>query len=263
MQSVVAAPDPNQAQAVKIGAFSGWLQEEVNSDIFPYANRRTLFVEAYANRYALSLACVPPGEADAAETAVYIEMCDQIWQQMMFGFSVKPIGIAAECPEVTVPPDHITWRRVSSNWYRYSFDIPAHWLEQRSVTSDRLGFLDDPAIYDQPNSCPLPNGIMAVDFSVDPPGNFGTGEPNSVPDTAGYAETTIAERTAWIQTVHGGELMGPADVGTTVYIKGNDYWYHFWLLCVPPTDAGAAEQDAFKAQCADTLSQILASFEIR
>lgn len=57
--------------------------------------------------------------------------------------------------------------------------------------------------------------------------------------------------------------MGPADFGTTVYIKGDDYWYHFWLLCIPPTAADTAGQDAFKTQCQDVFSQILASFEIR
>ena len=57
--------------------------------------------------------------------------------------------------------------------------------------------------------------------------------------------------------------MGPADFGMTVYIKGGDYWYHFWLLCIPPTDADVAGQDAFQAQCNDTLEQILTSFEIR
>lgn len=264
LQSTLDSPESTEGQEVKIGEqHTGRLLEETTSEIFPFGHRHILSVKAYANRYALSLACVPPSEADSAEMAAFASLCNHIWQQMVTGFAIQPIGMASECPEVDAPPDKVMWRGVTSDWYRYSFDVPSHWFEIRGVTPDRLGFLNDPAIYDQPNFCALPYGLMKLDFSVDPPGNFGTGAPDSAPDVEGFTELTVAAHQAWIQTVQGGELTGPADFGTTVYIKGDNYWYHFWLLCMPPTDADAASQDTFKAQCGETLSQILVSFEIR
>jgi len=114
-------------------------------------------------------------------------------------------------------------QQVSDDWYQYFYLVPSDWLKLQGPTPDRISFFSDPLVYNQPNECTLPNGLMKLDFSVDPPGNFGTGAPGSAPDTEGFTETSIAGHPAWIQTIQDEEVIGPLASGTTVYIK-EDYY---------------------------------------
>lgn len=251
-----AAAQPEGTEQFTYWGHRVWTEEIEGSDTDSFDLRLSLMKLRAPYRYNYRLDCVYPEETGTAGQETFESLCRYTWDFLFRSFGLCAVPMAQDSSS-------IGWQQVSDNWYQYLFSVPGGWLIQQGATADRLKLLSDPTAESQPNVCPLPNGIIAVDFSVDPPGNFGTGQPGSAPDTAGYTETTIAGHPAWIQIVQGGELMGPADVGTTVYIKGDDYWYHFWLLCIPPTDADVATQDAFKIQCEDTISQILASFEIR
>jgi hypothetical protein len=231
-----------------------WTQEITGTDSDDFDLRLSLVTVREPYKYHYQLDCSQFEQATAAEQAAFTAFCHYQWD-----FLFRFLGLCAV--PMKQEADSAEGQQVSDNWYRYFYQVPNGWLKLQGPTPDRITFFSDPLVYNQPNECPLPNGLIKVDFSVDPPGNFGTGEPDSAPDTTGYAETTIAGHPAWIQIVQGGELMGSADVGRVVYIKGDDYWYHFWLLCIPPTDADITTQNAFQVHCEDTISQILASFE--
>ena len=233
-----------------------WVQEMVGTDADDFDLRLSLATVREPYQYHYQLDCTQIEQATTAEQATFTAFCHYQWD-----FLFRFLGLCAIPMEQDVNPAE--GQQVSDDSYHYFYEVPSSWLKLQGPTPDRITFFSDPLVYNQPNECALPNGLIKVDFSVDPPGNFGIGEPDSAPDTTDYAETTVAGHPAWIQVVQGGELMGPADLGVTVYIKGDDFWYHFWLLCIPPTDADVATQDAFKAQCEATTSQILASFEIR
>lgn len=233
-----------------------WTQEITGADNDDFDLRLSLATVREPYQYHYQLDCTQHEQATAAEQATFIAFCRYQWD-----FLFRFLGLCA------VPMEQVAnsaeWQQVSDDWYHYFYEVPIGWLKLQGPTPDQITFFSDPLVYNQPNECALPNGLIKVDFSVAPPGNFGTGEPDSAPDTTDYAATTIAGHPAWIQAVQGGELMGPADLGMTVYIKGDDFWYLFWLRCIPPTGADVPAQDAFKAQCEVTTSQILASFEIR
>ncbi len=233
-----------------------WTQKIEGSDTDFFDLRLSLMKLRAPYRYNYRLDCVYPAETSMAEQESFESLCDYNRDFLFRSFGLCAVPMAQDSSSTE-------WQQVSDDWYKYFFSVPGGWLIQRGVTSDRLKLLSDPTAESQPNICPLPNGIISVDFSVDPPGNFGTGAPDSAPDTAGYAETTIAGHPAWIQIVQDDELLWPLASSTSVYIKGEGLWYHFAVLCIPPTDADVAGQDAFKAQCQEVLGQILASFEIR
>ena len=233
-----------------------WVQEMVGTDADDFDLRLSLATVREPYQYHYQLDCIQFEQANLAEQTTFTAYCRYEWD-----FLFRFMGLCAVPIEKEV--NSAEGQQVSDDSYHYFYEVPSSWLKLQGPTPDRITFFSDPLVYNQPNECALPNGLIKVDFSVDPPGNFGIGEPDSAPDTTDYAETTVAGHPAWIQVVQGGELMGPADLGVTVYIKGDDFWYHFWLLCIPPTDADVATQDAFKAQCEATTSQILASFEIR
>ncbi|MCB8978026.1 MAG: hypothetical protein H6657_11445 [Ardenticatenaceae bacterium] len=233
-----------------------WTQEITGADNDDFDLRLSLATVREPYQYHYQLDCTQFEQATAAEQATFTAFCRYQWDFLFrfWGLCAVPMEQEANSAE---------GQQVSDDWYHYFYEVPIDWLKLQGPTPDRITFFSDPLVYNQPNECALPNGLIKVDFSVDPPGNFGTGEPDGAPDTTDYAETTVAGHPAWIQVIQGGELMGPADLGMKVYIRGDDFWYHFWLLCIPPTDADVATQDAFKAQCEVTTSQILASFEIR
>lgn len=247
---------PNGVEQRTLWGVVVWTQEITGTDSDDFDLRLSLATVREPYQYHYQLDCSQFEQASAAEQAAFTAFCYYNWD-----FLFRFLGLCAVPMEQAM--NSAEGQPVSDDWNHYFYLVPTGWLKLQGPTADRITFFSDPLVYNQPNECALPNGLMKLDFSVDPPGIFGTGEPDSVPDTTGYDETTIAAHPAWIQIVHSGDLMGPADVGTTVYIKGDVFWYHFWLLCMPPTDADVASRGAFKTQCDDILSQILASFEIR
>mgnify|MGYP000997319618 CR=1 FL=1 len=263
LRSISEIPDIMELQAVEVSGQPGWLLQEDSESEASFTRQWFLFVQTLSNRYALSLKCVPPNGANTNDQTNYEELCQQIWERMTAEFSIKDFSLRAEgCPVVPLTPVITEWRRIQSRWTRYSFEVPSSWLEQSDLSPSRVQFLSDPAVYDQRPNCPLPNGIMSLDFAADRPGNFGTGEPGSGPDTEGFTEMTVANRPAWLQTVEDEELTGPFATATMVYIQGPEFWYTFLYSCTPPTDTDSESQSNFKAQCEDVLDQILDSFQV-
>jgi hypothetical protein len=264
LRSMSEMPDVTELQAVEVSGQPGWLlQEDSPSEEASFTRQWVLFVQTLSNRYALSLKCVAPSVASTNDQANYEGLCQQIWERMTAEFSIKDFSLRSEgCPVVPLTPVANEWRRIQSRWTQYSFEVPASWLEQLELTPDRVQFLGEPAAYDQRPECPLPNGLMALNLAADRPGNFGTGQLGSGPDTEGFTEMTVASRPAWLQTVEDEELMGQFATGTTVYIQGPEFWYTVGFSCIPPTNADAEGQAQFKAQCEETLAQFLNSFQI-
>jgi hypothetical protein len=263
LRSMNEMPDVTELQAVEVSGQTGWLLQENSASEVSFARQWDLFVQTLSNRYALSLKCVPPSVANTNDQANYEGLCQQIWERITAEFSIKDFSLRAEgCPVVPLTPVVTEWRRIQSRWTQYSFEVPSGWLEQPDLSPSRVQFLSDPAVYDQRPDCPLPNGIMSLNFAADRPGNFGTGEPGSGPNTEGFTEMTVASRPAWFQTVEDEELIGPFATVTMVYIQGPEFWYTLLYSCTPPTDSDSESQSNFKAQCEDVLDQILDSFQV-
>lgn len=250
-RSVVEMPPPEAAQAVTVSGHAAWLQQEGGQAMSPVTRRTTLFVVTESN--SLSLACAPPSEADVAEQANYEDLCRRVWERMAADIEILDFPLSRECPDVPplLPTDAITWRRIESRFYQYAFEIPAGWLENRGPTSDIVQFLSDPGVHQQPQWCPKPNGVMALDFTA-----------GADPNRAGHMEITVSGRLAWIRRIQGEEPMPPSDIGWSVYIQGPEYWYHLSFLCSPPTDADVEGQKAYHAQCEAMLNQILERFQV-
>lgn len=232
-----------------------WRQEIEGADAAPFALRLAFSSIRPPYRYTFALDCAPPSDADPMQHEAFVAQCRHVWDFVSFSFGLCTLPKAAS-------GETIQWQQVSDDWYQYAFEIPSDWLILEGTTADRLNFFSDAGVYGQPNVCPLPNGLMKLDFAVDAPGNFGTGEPGSGPDLEGFTAITVADHPAWIQTVQGGEAMGPLATGTAVYIQGPQFWYTFWLSCTPPTDADPAGQTWFKMQCEEAVTHILNSFQI-
>lgn len=252
-RSVVEMPPPQKAQAITVAGHAAWLQEESGQEMSPVTQRTTLFVETESNRYALSLACAPPSAADAAEQADYEDLCRRVWERMAADVQILDFPLSDECPDVPplLPTDTITWRGIENQFYKYTFEMPAGWLEIRLPTPDKVHFLSDPGVNQQPQRCPLPNGLMKLDFTADADAN-----------RAGHTEITVNGRPAWIRTVQGEEPILSSDIAWSVYVQGPEYWYLLSFLCKPPTDADADSQVAYKTQCEAMLNQILERFQV-
>lgn len=150
------------------------------------------------------------------------------------------------------------WQRVSDDWYGYSFEVPATWIQEKP-TRDRLMFFSDPTVVGQVGPLTLPNGLIKLDFAVDP---IGKGEP----DRTGVTPITVAGKPAWIISLdysgrEESEAAGPPSF--SVYILGSEYWYTLWLGCTPPSGADAKVRDTFIAKCRQILDHILDSFQIK
>lgn len=263
LRAGIEIPSTAMMEVVTVAGQNGWVQTEGYEAAAPFRVRLTLFTQIPGfPSYALSLACTPPDQATVSDEANYANLCHRLWETMVAQLAVIQIALPTECPVASPEQVAATWRQVSSQWNQYAFEVPTNWLERRGPTPDRLGFLSDPQLYNQPNFCAFQYGVMSIDFAADPPGNFGTGEPGSDPDLSGFTPTTLTNYPAWIQIVEGNELMGPGDRGTAVYIQGSEFWYYIWLNCVSPTDATTDEQTAFKMQCEGVLHHILDSFQI-
>jgi hypothetical protein len=208
LQANVELPAAAELRAISINGHSGWMRSLQEWD-----PAWSLFLQTPSNLYALELACTPAPEANAADQANFEQACEQIWQRMIDELAVMDFGLSTDCPEIVGRPPATAWRRVHSQWYRYAFEIPVDWLEQRGPTADRLQFLSEPDAFNRPFICPLDVGIMALDFAADAPGNFGTGAAGSGPDVTDFTSTMIAGYPAWIQTVQGGETDGCSSYG--------------------------------------------------
>lgn len=232
-----------------------WVQEISGSEVAPFTLRLALSTVRDPYQYHLTLDCASPESSDMSDQDASIVLCRHVWNVIFpfFGLCAKPTTSKSE-----LTGSH----QVSDDWYQYAFEIPSDWLILEGPTADRLNFFSDVGAYGQPNVCPLPNGLMKLDFAVDAPGNFGTGEPGSGPDLEGFTAITVADYPAWIKTIQGGEAMGPLATVTAVYIQGPQFWYTFWLSCTPPTDADPAGQTWFKLQCEEAVTHILNSFQI-
>lgn len=245
---------PEGMEQLTVWGHSVWTQEIEGNKSDSFDLRLSLMKLREPYRYNYRLDCTHSEEADAVEQTTFESLCRYTWD-FLFGF----FGLCA------VPMDQISsaseWQAVSDEENQYFFLIPAGWLIRQGPTPDRLNLLSDPTAESQPNICPLPNGIMSLDFAADRPGNFGTGEPGSGPNTEGFTEMTVASRPAWLQTVEDEELMGPFVIATMVYIQGPEFWYTLMYSCTPPTDTDSESQSNFKAQCEDVLDQILDSFQ--
>jgi hypothetical protein len=262
LRASVELPAAVELRAISINGHSGWLTELSEANGGVSTRQWLLFVETPSNLYALELVCTPAPGANATDQVNFEQVCEQIWQRMMGELAVMDFGLSTNCPELTDRPLATAWRRVHSPWYRYAFEVPVDWLEQRGPTADRLQFLSEPDAFNRPVTCPLEIGIMALDLAVDAPGNFGTGATGSGPDVTDFTATMIGGHPAWMQTVQGSEVMGAAATGTAVYIQGPEFWYYFWLSCTPATEANAEEDSRFMAACTDKTAHILNSFQI-
>ncbi len=153
------------------------------------------------------------------------------------------------CPvRPTFTPGPLTWRRVGDAWLGYSFEVPTTWLETEHATADRLMFFSDPAVFGQPEFCPLPNGLIKLDFGADPPFKG--------PNLDKFTPTTIDGRPAWIYEGEGGEA-APGVRITCAYILGPQYGYLLWFGCTPP--AGGS-RGAFLAASQAIVDHVLGSF---
>ena len=232
---------------------SVWVEEITGSKVAPlHLSLNTIRVPY---QYHLTFNCAPPESADTANQDAFFALCRHVWNFLspFFGLCATPTVSKLES---------IGWQHVSDDWNQYAFEVPSDWLILKGATADRLNFFSDEDVYGQPNACPLPNGLMKLDFAADSPGNIGTGASGSGPDLEGFTAITVADHLAWIQTIQGGEVMGPLATGTAVYIQGPQFWYYFWLSCTPPSDANPEGQTLFKTQCEETVMHILDSFQI-
>lgn len=246
-----AAPQNLQgAQPVTVSGQRGWVQEIKGVGAAPFSWRARLFVQGTsAYSYTLSFDCAPPSGADAAGQAGFEASCRYIWEQILEGIEIMEKKPCLPAPMST--PGPITWRRVSDDWYKYSFEVPSGWYEDQSVTPDRRVFFSAPAVAEQSPYCPSSDGLMKLDFGVDPLEKY-------QPDLSGMTPITVAGRPAWVFSGEGGEA-GPSTF-LSVYISGPQYWYSLWLGCTP---RGAnAERYTFVAECTSVMNHILESFQI-
>lgn len=231
----------------------GWVQEVSGAAAVPFAWHATLFIQGTSTySYTFSLGCTPPGGADTKAQAGLEASCQRIWEQIVAG--VEVVERKACLPAPTPTPGPITWRRVSDAAYKYAFEVPSGWHEDRGPTADRLVFFSDLASGD-PSYCPSPDGSIKLDFAADPPGKY---QPDMQPDLTGMNSITVDGRPAWIFSGEGGEA-APSIFTITVYISGPEYWYRLWMGCTP---ANAAVREQFVADCKRVMDHILGSFRV-
>ncbi|MBU0702784.1 MAG: hypothetical protein KKC18_02850 [Chloroflexi bacterium] len=239
-----------EAQPLIVSQRPGWVQEATGDAAAPFSWRVTLFIQGTSeHNYRLSFECAPPSAASAAEQAGFKASCRYIWGQILGGVEVTSEEPCLAPPTPT--PGPVAWRRVSDEWYKYSFEIPSGWYEEQGATPDRLTFFSDPALLEQSPYCPSSDGLMKLDFGADP-------VQGHTPDLAGMNPTTIAGRSAWVGAREGGEA-APSTFTISAHISGSEYWYSLWLGCIP---SSAENKEAFVAECQSTMDHVLESFQI-
>jgi hypothetical protein len=243
MRAEAPLPDLHEAQPVTVSGQTAWVQEVEGSAAMPFTWRATLFIQGTsAYSYTLSFGCAPPTGADDAGKAKFQALCRQIWEHILEG-----VEISGKNPCILVPtptPGPITWRRVHSDWYRYSFEVPSGWYEDPHSTPDRRLFSSTPLSSEHSPYCSPPNSWMKLDFGVFPL--------EYQPDLTGMSPVTIAGRPAWVSSGKG-EESAPSIVQFSTYISGFQYWYHLRLACA---------LDEFEAECPEVMKHILESFQI-
>jgi hypothetical protein len=241
-----------EAWPVIVSHQPGWVQEKSGDAAAPFVWRVTLFIRGTSSyNYTLSFDCAPPSEASAADQASFEASCKRIWAKILSGVQVMKKEPCVAVPILT--PGPVTWRQVSDKWYKYAFEVPSAWYEERGPSSDRLLFFNDPALLEQFSACPPSGDLMKLDFGADPIASF-------EPDLTGMEPVTVANRPAWITSGEGGEA-APATFMVAVYISGLEYGYSLWLGCTP-FRIGAESNAALITECRSIIDHILASFQI-
>lgn len=256
IEPLTTAEQPTGEAGLTILGQPVWKQELTGDSASPFAQRLTFVSVRPPYQYSFALECAPPNAENAAEKDAFMAQCRHVWDFISFSYGLCALP-KGELKETTA------WQSVNDAWHQYAFEVPNSWLLSPNGSADRLKFFSDD-VYGQPHNCPIPNGLMTLDFAADPPSNFGTGTPESTPDLGLFSPLTIAGRSSWIRRVLGKdeEGMNPLATGTAVYIQGPQFWYYFWLSCTPPTDANETIQAQFKNQCEGTMSHVLESFQI-
>ncbi|MAT97130.1 MAG: hypothetical protein CL608_08310 [Anaerolineaceae bacterium] len=165
----------NGAEQRTLWGVSVWTHEIEGTDSDDFDLRLSLTAVREPYQYNYQLDCIQVEESTFAEQAAFTAFCYYNWD-----FLFRFLGLCTIPMEQEV--NSVEGQQVSSDWYHYFYFVPTDWLKLQGPTPDRISFLSDPLAYNQPNECPLPNGLMKLDFSVDPPGNFDTGAPDSTPD---------------------------------------------------------------------------------
>lgn len=244
-------PPDSRPREIASGGYYLEVQEyEVTSlEAAPFTLRLGFAVMRSPYRYNLVLSCLPPANGDVTQ---YDDLCRRTWNFVFFAFALCPLP--STLPGISMD----SWRQIRNNDYDYSFEVLTSLSELRGHPQ-RLLFLSDPAAYNPPLDCPLPDGLMRFDFAADPPSEFGS---NNRPDVEGYTETAVGDLPAWIRTTVGGEGLQPLDTYTELYIQGPKFWYTMRWVCRTPTDSSEEDQAEFVQQCQAVLERILGSFQV-
>jgi hypothetical protein len=245
------ASSSNGVETVTGRGQSVWFEEIADDEAAPFDLRLVFSIAQPPYTYSFSMNCLLPKGNDTFHQESFAALCRHFWDFVSYDFGVCTA-------QVIDNSDLSAWQTVRNGWYKYAFEVPETWLRPEQSTADQFSFYSDPHVYGQPNLCPMSNGLMKLDFSAQPPGNY---EPGG-PDLEGFTAITVAEHPAWIKTVEGGEAMDPLATSTAVYIQGDEFWYFLGLGCIPPTGADAEDQSRFKAACAERMEHILNSFQI-
>jgi hypothetical protein len=246
----VPPPALHDAQPITVSGQTGWIQETKGAAAMPFTWQATLFIQGTsAYSYTLSFGCTPPTGADDAGQTGFQAFCQQIWEHILEGIEIQ--GTPPCAPVPTPLPGPITWKRIHSDWYQYSFEVPSGWYEGETASPDRRHFSSVPMLSGPfPYYCPSPYGWMKLDFGVHPL--------QYQPDLTGMDPVTIAGRPAWVLLGKGRE--SASFVEFSAYISGPQYWYHLWFGCAPGEGENEV-REAFVAQCTDVMEHILGSFQ--
>ena len=251
MRAEAPLPDLHEAQLITVSGQTAWVREVEGFAAMPFTWRATLFIYGTsASRYTLSFGCAPPTGADEAGRARFQTLCRQIWAHILKGVAIKEKNPCVPVPTPT--PGPITWRRVHSDWYRYSFEVPSGWYEDPHSTPDRRRFSSAPLLSEPSPGCPPPNRWMKLDFGVLPL--------EHPPDLTGMTPITIAGRPAWVSSGEG-EESAPSLFTFSAHISGPRYGYSLWLGCALSQE-DQSDRETLIAECKDVMTHILESFRI-
>jgi hypothetical protein len=255
-EGVSPFPPPDSASQ-----FANWMpQQEVYAyerggpEAESFTLRLGLAVMRSPRRFNLTLDClIPKGNEATHEEA----LCRDIWGQVAFSF-----GLCARLATSSLESE--SWRLVSDAVYGYSFEVPASWMVDPGVTGDRLTLFSDPEAVNTYRACPLPNGLMKIDFAAGTAQDFSARQEGGGPELEGFTETTVGSYPVWIRKMRGGDADAPdlpaGFMNIAAYIQGPSYWYLLSAYCTPPTGADANGQAAYHAQCEAMFYQILERF---
>ena len=227
-------------------------------DAAPFDLRLRYTIARAPYHYSLELGCLWPEAASDAARAAAEATCRDVWgrQSWDFGLCSLPAAPAAMTD---------AWQVVNDDYYGYAFEVPAAWQRAPHPTTDRAAFLFDQSVHTQPRACRLPNGQMAFSLDASPFGNF---LPADGPDLTGYEPLPDRPAPTWIRHhdetevgIEGATVDGLTV--TSVYVRGDEYWYSLSFQCYAPSGSDDAAQAAFWAQCEAVFGHIFDSFQVR